>query len=433
MNFRARTGLSEFTPASPSTSSPVEMPKRPSPTTSGEAEARKTHDLPNRPYSMMTMMTPSPNTKQFTLSKVWRQLKEYFDSDDATVYEALQDLMDVRNFVDSFRNAPYLETEPTASADPLQPGVCALKTSQRSRSGSSGGTGSSNSNNLSPVAITKMKEEFGKHFDAFRGESWKLASGTIVDQVIAAHVTTLSYESTLHSFIIENPNVILELFSVEADKDELKKVLMVRAGEEMAKLSTEELRYLGLYDKPPREVDKLLAGGWVNMPTSTEGPILDDEFRKITHCCLQHIHLIYSQGNFSLPRDQAESWFMDKLWGFLNVIFDSEERLEHQPGEVSSQASALRKSRIRTLDERQLPGRKTDGLVSSAVTRLEICTIEAAKKDNGASSTEALSDTRKMAKNMKDMSDLHHKNNLISGGISSGIQEGDVKDGRSDH
>jgi hypothetical protein len=251
-----------------------------------------------------------------------------------------------------------------------------------------------------------MKEEFGKHFDAFRDESWKLESGTVVDQVIVAHVTTLSYESTLHSFIIENPNVILELFSVEADKNELKKVLMERPGEEMAKLSTEELRYLGLYDKPPLEVDKLLAGGWANMPTSTEGPTIDDEFRKITHCCLQFIHLIYSQGNFSLPRDQAESWFMDKLWGFLNVVFDSEERLEHQPGEVSSQASALRKSRVRTPDERQLPGRKTDGLVSSAVTRLELCTIEAAKKDNGASSTKALSDTRKMAKNMKDMNDL---------------------------
>ncbi|KAK3809437.1 MAG: hypothetical protein J3Q66DRAFT_317696 [Benniella sp.] len=137
-----------------------------------------------------------------------------------------------------------------------------------------------------------------------------------------------------------------------------------------------------------------------------EGPIPDDEFRRTVHCCLQHIHLIYKHEGFSLPREQAESWFVNKLWGFINTMFDSEGHLDHQPGEVSSQSSSLRKNRGRTLDEKQLSGRKTDGLISAAVTRLEICTLEAAKKDNGASSTKELSDTRKMAKNMKDMSDL---------------------------
>ena len=70
-----------------------------------------------------------------TLSKVWCQLKEYFSSGDAAIYEALQDLMDVQSVIDDFRNAPALETEPTVSADQSQPGVSAQKTSQRSRSG----------------------------------------------------------------------------------------------------------------------------------------------------------------------------------------------------------------------------------------------------------------------------------------------------------
>ena len=90
----------------------------------------------------------------------------------------------------------------------------------------------------------------------------------------------------------------------------------------------------------------------------------------------------------------------------MNLLFDSEGQLDHQPGEVSSQSSGLRKNRGRTFDEKLFPGRKTDGLISSAVARLEICTIEAARKDNGASSTKALTDTRKMAKDMKDMNNM---------------------------
>ncbi|KAF9575920.1 hypothetical protein EC968_000881 [Mortierella alpina] len=357
------------------------------------------------------ILAKHPDARQSKLSSMWRRMKEYFSSDTA-IYETLQDLMSVESIITRFRDAPYLESEEPAtsiatSALPPPAITSSLSLARSTRSRSSGSSSSSSSNStLGSAAIIKMKEEFQKHYDAFEGNSWQLPSGTVVDQVIAEHVKTLPYESGLHSFIIEDVNVILRLFPSEADKDELKRVLVERSGEGLAKLSAEELHSLSLYDKPPRELDQLLAGGWANMPISTEGAIPDDEFRRITHCCLQLIHLIYSQGGFSLPREQSESWFMQKLWGFMNVLFDSDEQLDHQPGEVSSQASGLRKNKGRTFDERLLTGRKADGLISSAVTRLELCTIEAARKDNGASSTKALTDTRKMAKNMKDMSDM---------------------------
>ncbi|KAF9580364.1 hypothetical protein BGW38_003022 [Lunasporangiospora selenospora] len=208
-----------------------------------------------------------------------------------------------------------------------------------------------------------MKEEFQSNYDAYNGDPWKLASGVVVDEVIAAHAKTLLYESTLHSFIIEDVNTVLHLFPEKADKDELIKALVERPGEKMTKLSKNEQDYLNLYNKSPNEVDQLLAGGWANLTGPKKRTILGDEFPRI-------------------------------------------ERLIHQPGEITSQSSGLRKNEGRTLSEKQLPGRKTDGLIISADMRLEICTIEAAKKNNGASSTKALMDIRKMAKNMKDMNDI---------------------------
>ncbi|KAF9963520.1 hypothetical protein BGZ65_002647 [Modicella reniformis] len=324
-----------------------------------------------------------PDTQQSTLATIWLQFKEYFGSDDTTVPEDIRDLMDVQSTINGFRDASYLEPEEPAisTTSALSPPITASSPSSSRRSSSSGST---NSNTLGPAATIKMREEFEKHYVTFGGSSWQLTSNAEVDQVVAEHIRTLPYESTLHSFIIENVNTILHLFPAATDKDELKKVLVERSGEGLVKLSAEELHCLNLYDKPPRDLDKLLAGGWANLTMPAEGPTPDDEFRRIVHCCLQHIHLIYKQGGFSLPREQSESWFVNKLWGFMNIMFDSEGDLDHQPGEVSSQSSSLRKNRGRTF-EKLLPGRKTDGLISAAVTRLEICTIEAAKKDNGAS------------------------------------------------
>lgn len=49
-----------------------------------------------------------------------------------------------------------------------------------------------------------MREEFSRHFNVFKRETWVLASGTVVDEVIAEHVKMLPYELALHSFIIED-------------------------------------------------------------------------------------------------------------------------------------------------------------------------------------------------------------------------------------
>ncbi|KAF9949385.1 hypothetical protein BGZ72_008841, partial [Mortierella alpina] len=86
-------------------------------------------------------------------------------------------------------------------------------------------------------------------------------------------------------------------------------------------------------------------------------------------------------------------------------VFNESKALMCRPGEAMSEASALRKNADRTLDVRRVHGHKIDGLILSVMTQFEFGGIEAAKANDGAQSTKALMDTRKLAKLMKDMHD----------------------------
>ncbi|KAG0220940.1 hypothetical protein BGW42_008531, partial [Actinomortierella wolfii] len=251
-----------------------------------------------------------------------------------------------------------------------------------------------------------MRDEFSKNYSAFKGEAWTLASGMVVDEIIAERTKLLQYETALHSFIIEDTEAILDLFPDGTDKAEVKAALEQSPEKHTMCLSDEELQYLALYDKPPSQLRDILANGYANMPVP-DGLVLPDQgLREIIHHCLQHLYLIYRKENFVLPLAQTESWYVNRLWSIIGIIFDSDAELSYQPGETISHASTLRKNKGRSFDQRQLVGRRTDGLIIASDTRLEVCVLEAAKKDVGSTSTKALNDTRKLAKSMKDMHDL---------------------------
>ncbi|KAF9926765.1 hypothetical protein BGZ65_007144, partial [Modicella reniformis] len=203
---------------------------------------------------------------------------------------------------------------------------------------------------------------------------------------IAESIKDLGYESALHSFIIEDVAEVIGLFPSDDDKAALRDVIEERRSEQLATLSLSEVAFLHLYDVSPEEMKNICKSGWGSMG-STLSDIPDEDFRALVHYCIGHLCRVYQMNSMSLPREQSEAWYMAKLWGFLNIIFDSDEGLEHQPGEVLCYASG-----------QQI----TDGLVLSAHTRLELCIIEAVKKD-GVACTKALLDTRKMAKAMKNM------------------------------
>lgn len=94
------------------------------------------------------------------------------------------------------------------------------------------------------------------------------------------------------------------------------------------------------------------------------------------------------------------------LWGPLALVLDAEEAPQYKPAEYNSSSSALRKNIDRKIGKRQAVGRKADGMILGTSTGLEICVLEAAKKDDGPRSTKTLRDTLKVAKFTKDMVDV---------------------------
>ncbi|KAK3816664.1 MAG: hypothetical protein J3Q66DRAFT_441051 [Benniella sp.] len=354
-----------------------------------------------------------PQVTRSRIGWMWNRFKTFFSEREASDYIAIETVACVPEFITAFKAAPHLEEEePTDDATDNKgmpptstPSDTTSRSSARTRS-SRQSSASSGSGSLGPAALERMRNEFDQNFSAFMGKPWTLSSGVSVDDLLAPYIHTLTKESTLHSFVIADVSGLLQLVSKDSDKEELRAVLVQREGERQPDLSSIEQSYLGRFDKKPDEVEELLGNGWNNVTPSPEVPDLPGfQFRKDVHFVLQYIYSAYEQTAFTLPTTQLESWFLRKLWGFLDHFLNSKGVMDYQPGEVYLKASAWRKNKDRTLESKQALGRKVDGVVLSCAVRLELCVLEAAPVDNGATGTKALTDTRKMSKCMKDMYD----------------------------
>ncbi|KAG9073383.1 hypothetical protein KI688_001178 [Linnemannia hyalina] len=157
------------------------------------------------------------------------------------------------------------------------------------------------------------------------------------------------------------------------------------------------------YLSTPKATRSALSRGWFS---SSEGDdALDEDQKEWLFKAIHAIYTVYRCCAFHIPHEEKESWYMATLWSFLLPFLNEGNTLVYRPGEAVSEASVLRKNATRTLETRRVYGHKIDGLISSTMTRLEFGGIEAAKTDEGAQSTKALMDTRKMAKLLKDMHD----------------------------
>ncbi|KAG0221574.1 hypothetical protein B0O80DRAFT_304954 [Mortierella sp. GBAus27b] len=326
----------------------------------------------------------------------WNKLKDYFSSSDDTKYSDMEEMANIQALVAAFKTERYIRDEESKSTS-----------SGGTSTSTSGGTSSnSSSSTLSTGAIVKMKAEFDQNFAAFQGIPWKLSSGACVDDIVAEHVRTLNKESALHSFVIDHPTILLDLFAELEDNTALTEVLVKREGERPKLVSTTEETYIRIYDKEPAKVKEMLSRGWDNV-CGSEDHVPDESFRESIHLALHHIYVVYRNIRFKLPEEASESFYLQTLWGFLNTLILCEDTLTYRPAEVHSQASSLRKNKDRRTEgtTKQAVGRKVDGLIVSTRTLLELCVIEAARKDVSPNVTKALSDTRKLAKILKDSFD----------------------------
>ncbi|KAI8597937.1 hypothetical protein EDD21DRAFT_436054 [Dissophora ornata] len=194
--------------------------------------------------------------------------------------------------------------------------------------------------------------------------------------------------------VVRGPNKIIALFLDQEDKDELHKVLFGQPGETLASLTAQKEAFVEQFGKTPQEVKKLPGQGWANLQEAS------NLARTTRHWCI-----LFPAALPDMPKDMKEACYTNKIRVFMNVALDDVETLDHEPGEINSKSSSLRKNRDRTRQNRQAQGRKMNGLVSTKGASHELCIVEAARKEHGPNGTKALDDTLKLAKGMKDMMD----------------------------
>lgn len=353
------------------------------------AEMRQ-HPEPSLGTYLAHMQANNPLSKN-KFSAVWNDLKEFFSSNNSTKLSGLEDVADINTFVKRFKEQDFMQdgeaSAPNTTPALSPPSVSEASSTSRSQPSSRASNNSSIST-LSARSVEKMKAEYEQNFATFQDEAWTLSSGTSFDEIVAQYVRSLNKESSLHSFVINHPDTILELFPNPNDKVELEKILIERK-DERAKLTDEtEERYLREYNKEPVVVYEMLSRGW---QSESQDPA--PQIRESIHLALHLIFVVYRNSQFSLPEESSESFFLQTLWGGINPVIQCDDALKFKPAEVYSKASAIRKNKDRRPEDstKQALGRKVDGVVASTSTLLELCIIEAANKDHGPNGTKALS------------------------------------------
>ncbi|KAF9902037.1 hypothetical protein EC991_005393 [Linnemannia zychae] len=282
--------------------------------------------------------------------------------------------------------------------------------SDRNDSGSTNGNSSRSSNisrdEITPGQIITMKNLFKRNFDMFDGSSWSLPSGAVVDDRLHDVVKTMQYESSLHSFVIEDVDTVLQLFDDAKDREEITNIMIDRKGERLPALSQTELDFLQQYNRPSKDLHEFL----LNHSYNSVGDALEEkpskEFRVVAHDCITQVLRNYQRYGYAFPQEPSEAWFNYHLWGFLPTALSCYPVFHCMPGEVSSESSAYRRRKQHVWDNRQHMGHKVDGVVVISKRPVEICWMEVAKKNGEANTTKCLHDTGKLMRLMKDGHDM---------------------------
>ncbi|KAF9918392.1 hypothetical protein FBU30_000226 [Linnemannia zychae] len=364
----------------------------------------------------------SQTASMSAIASLWRTIREWFDDENKVDLANIHDLIDIPALVTNLKSMPSDIADLIVATDDSVPITSTSLLPELSSSSSlSSSTPSSQSRTppsvtstgtLKSIVVNKMREEFKRNFQAYKGALWTLPSMAVIDNLLATYVDTLRKESPLHSFVIDDVNVLLSQITDDADREAITNIMVTRPEETSPMLSAEEAAYIGLFNKKPIELEKFLSNGRSNAKPVSEN--MDDECTQRVWFAVEQIYFIYWGFRFELPVVQSESWYIFKLWGFLSSLLECHGTLVYQPGEICSAASSLRKNKGRVLGARQLMGRKVDGLVRCVTAGLEICVIEAARSNNGPTETKALCDTRKLAKSMKDIYDAIRGECLIN-------------------
>ncbi|KAI7848516.1 hypothetical protein BDC45DRAFT_523056 [Circinella umbellata] len=220
-------------------------------------------------------------------------------------------------------------------------------------------------------------------------EKWKLCSGRFVEEALFSFGLTRRHEHSCHRFILDL-----------ADEDVRKQFTV----NELTDICNQEAHPL-----PPISSQLLeYLNSFINLKTIED---LEKQVRKRLYNFDEEFDLDWAQSsiqnairlfhaNFFPLTDQTEADIIQRVWSFVDTIFDN-TNVDVRTGEMGSTASSERKNEQRVPNQRKNHGHKTDLLFK--VSNGEIGCSEVAKKDSGDAGTKELKELGlKVPKMMKD-------------------------------
>ncbi|CAG8605145.1 21814_t:CDS:2 [Cetraspora pellucida] len=289
------------------------------------------------------------------------------------------------------------ETSPVQSTSKTSSVQLTSKTSPIQSTSEPSSIQSQSTNETSPIKdCLKQFEEAYLELDL--NHMWLLKSGRKVEEVIYKFARNLPEESYLHSFIINDIDVITKsLFSNEEWKEITTSVV-----KDKPKLGNPLINLLKKYtvDNVERLRDVLFE------------PFIPDgcKYDRKQHFDLDFVNSAYrgllrlwEMEENPITDSLLEGWYEMNMWSrIIDPAFDN-LNIDLVRGEGMSHASSDRKNLTRATSDRKKLGRKGDGVFRLRKDRLEFGAIEAGRKWEGNSGTKHMTDSLKICKMLKDM------------------------------
>ncbi|CAB4432769.1 unnamed protein product [Rhizophagus irregularis] len=228
---------------------------------------------------------------------------------------------------------------------------------------------------------------------------WTLkSSGRIVEKVIYKYAQNLSYESCLHSFIINDIDKEAESLFQKEEWEEifsfnLQKVPMIN------KSLTDLMKKYSTTDLP--SFQKIIFEPF--LPADTIYSNMEHFDLNYIHLAYSIIHTLWENEDFTLDSSRLEGWYQHNIWSpIIDPAFHN-SKINLVRGEGMSTASSDRKNNKSCNADRKKIGKKGDGIFRLKGDRLEIGGIEAGRKWEGKNGRKYLRDSLKLSKMLRDM------------------------------
>ncbi|KAF9345628.1 hypothetical protein BGX26_002932 [Mortierella sp. AD094] len=238
-----------------------------------------------------------------------------------------------------------------------------------------------------------MKSGYSTNFDEFTGAPWVLSTGTNVDDVIFRYTMTLSVESSLHSFVLDRTDTLVDLF--EQDDQHLFQGAIDQDISHEAEVSLTEWkqREIMRYSLGLDKLYDLLSHGWnfadqEGLLSAADKSQLK-KFRMHLYMTISNLGELYKRYDNKLPEFRPRSWFSNDVWKILvDLLVSGREWLkwiEFLPGDIPDSSLSS--------DLEALEG-ELEGVITckSLGSEVGIAAIKIGENDYGPTGIKALKD-----------------------------------------